>query len=96
MAAPQPTSYSYRLNTAYAPRNDYLADVAALPSFLLIAGADDESFVASGYEPLMKTVNPNGRYRLLDGQSHLGVIDDERTAELIAGFLGDLPGARRP
>jgi hypothetical protein len=33
---------------------------------------------------------------LLDGQSHLGVIDDERTAELIAGFLGDLPGARRP
>ncbi|MCO6408636.1 alpha/beta hydrolase [Hoeflea alexandrii] len=90
------TSYSYRLNTAYAPRNDYLADIATLPPFLLIAGADDESFVASGYEPLMKTVNPDGRYRLLDGQSHLGVIDDERTAELIAGFLGDLPGARRP
>ena len=87
-------SYSFRLNTAYAPRNDYLADIAALPPFLLLAGEDDESFVASGYEPLMKTVNPNGQYRLLDGQSHLGVISDERTADLIAGFLKDLPRSR--
>ena len=87
-------SYSYRLNTAYAPRNDYLADIAALPPFLLIAGEDDESFVASGYEPLMKAANPNGQYRLLDGQSHLGVISDERTSGLIAGFLKDLPRSR--
>lgn len=87
-------SYSFRLNTAYAPRNDYLADIAALPPFLLLAGEDDESFVASGYEPLMKPVNPNGQYRLLDGQSHLGVISDERTADLIAGFLKDLPRSR--
>lgn len=87
-------SYSYRLNTSYAPRNDYLADIAALPKFLLIAGAEDESFVADGYEPLMQTANPNGQYRLLDGQSHLGVISDERTAPLIAGFLKELPRSR--
>lgn len=87
-------SYSYRLNTSYAPRNDYLADIAALPPFLLIAGTDDESFVASAYEPLMKTANPNGQYRLLDGQSHLGVISDERTAGSIPGFVGALPRSR--
>lgn len=87
-------SYSYRLNTSYAPRNDYLADIGALPPFLLIAGADDESFVAEGYEPLMQAANPNGRYRLLDGQSHLGVISDGRTAKLIAGFLGEIPGSK--
>jgi pimeloyl-ACP methyl ester carboxylesterase len=87
-------SYSYRLNTSYAPRNDYLADIAALPPFLLIAGTEDESFVASGYEPAMKPVNPNGQYRLLDGQSHLGAISDERTAGLIADYLGALPQTR--
>lgn len=87
-------SYSYRLNTSYAPRNDYLADIAALPKFLLIAGAGDESFVAPGYEPLMKSANPNGEYRLLDGQSHLGVISDKRTADLIARFMATLPRPR--
>ena len=88
--------YSYRLNTAYAPRNDYLADIAALPPFLLIAGENDESFVASGYQPLIEPVNAAGRYHLLDGQSHLGVINDERTAELIASFMGELAGTPRP
>ncbi|MEM5470641.1 alpha/beta fold hydrolase [Hoeflea sp. AS60] len=87
-------SYSYRLNTSYAPRSDYLADIAALPPFLLIAGSDDESFIAPAYEPLMKTANPNGQYQLLDGQSHLGVISDDRTAGLITGFLEALPGTR--
>ncbi|MEM5492604.1 alpha/beta fold hydrolase [Hoeflea sp. AS16] len=87
-------SYSYRLNTAYAPRNDYLADIAALPPFLLIAGTDDESFIAAAYEPLMQPVNPHGQYRLLDGQSHLGVISDDRTPGLIADYLGALrPGS---
>ena len=80
-------SYSYRLNTAYAPRSEYLADIAALPAFLLIAGEEDESFIASAYEPTMKPVNPKGTYQLLDGQSHLGVISDDRTAGLIAEFI---------
>lgn len=86
-------SYSYRLNTSYAPLDDYLANIAALPPFLLIAGAQDESFIAEAYEPLMKSVNPNGRYVLLDGQTHLGVISDDRTSALIAGYIGALPGS---
>lgn len=82
------TSYSYRLNTGYAPRNDYLADIAALPPFLLVAGSDDESFVATAYQPLMDPVNSNGRYALIEGQSHLGVINSEQTVSQILEFLG--------
>jgi len=37
------TAYSYRLNTSFAPRGDYLSDVAALPPFVLIAGSADEA-----------------------------------------------------
>ena len=80
-------AYSWRLNQSYAPRGDYLADVAALPEFLLIAGAADESFVATGYEPLMSEVTDNGHYRVLDGVNHLGVVDAEGTADLIREFL---------
>lgn len=80
-------AYSWRLNQSYAPRGDYLSDVAALPPFLLIAGAGDESFVADGYEPLMETVTEKGRYHVLEGVTHLGVVDAERTGDLIREFL---------
>lgn len=80
-------AYSWRLNQSYAPRGDYLADAAALPEFLLVVGKDDESFVAQGYEPLLAPVNDSGQYHVLDGVTHLGVVDAARTAELIRGFL---------
>ena len=79
--------YSWRLNQSYAPRGDYLADVAALPEFLLIAGAADESFVATGYEPLMSEVADNGRYHVLDDVNHLGVVDAAGAGDLIEEFL---------
>ena len=87
-------SYSFRLNTSYAPRTDYLADIAALPPFLLIAGAGDEAFIAAAYEPLMTSANPHGRYRLIEGQTHLGIVDDPRTAALIGEYLGAPHGSR--
>ncbi|OWU83912.1 hypothetical protein ATO6_15975 [Oceanicola sp. 22II-s10i] len=81
------TAYSYRLNTSYAPRGDYLKDVAALPPFLLIAGTGDEAFVAEGYEPLMSGVTDKGRYELIEAAGHLDVVPRPETAELIGGFL---------
>ena len=43
------TRYSYRLSTDFAPRGDYLRDIAALPAFAVITGSADESFVAAQY-----------------------------------------------
>lgn len=84
--------YSFRLNTSYAPRNDYKSDIAALPPFLLVAGSDDEAFVADRYEPVMSAENPGGRYEIVDGVSHLGIIDAPQAAAaarvLLAGFRG--------
>lgn len=80
-------AYSWRLNTSFAPRGDYLMDVAALPEFLLIAGAEDESFVAQAYAPLMSAVTNNGRFHVLDGVGHLAIVNDPRTAALIGAFL---------
>lgn len=80
-------AYSYRLNTGFAPRANYEADIAALPPFLLLAGAEDEVFRAQEYEPLMSAITDKGRYEILPGRGHLGVLDAAATAEIIAAFL---------
>jgi pimeloyl-ACP methyl ester carboxylesterase len=79
--------YSFRLNTSFAPRGDYLKDVAALPRFLLVAGTADEAFVADGYQPLMTPVNPKGSYRLVEGVGHLDIVDAPETEAAIRNFL---------
>ena len=83
-------AYSFRLNTSYAPRHDYTADIAEMPRFLLVAGSDDEAFVASEYEPVMSAANPKGSYEIIEGLSHLEVIDAPQTASAISGFIGEL------
>lgn len=81
------TAYSWRLNQSYGPRRDYKADLAALPRFLLIAGAADESFDAAGYAPLISTVTDKGQYHVLPGIGHLDVVDAPQTEALIREFL---------
>lgn len=93
MGATATRAYSFALNTSYAPRGDYLADIARLPVFLLIAGTADEAFVADGYQPLMAGVNDKGTYRLIDGVSHLDVVNAPQTVVAFRAFLQALPDA---
>lgn len=81
------TGYSYRLNASFAPRRDYLRDVAALPDFCVIVGADDAAFVPAAYEPLMAPVNRRGTYHVLPGQGHLGIIRSPEAAQIAAAFV---------
>ena len=80
-------AYSFRLNTSYAPRSDYLADISRMPTFLVIAGEDDEAFHADRYQAVMAAANPGGSYHLLPGVSHLQVIGAPETARLIGDYL---------
>ncbi len=83
-------AYSFRLNTGFAPRSDYLADVAKLPEFLLLVGDQDEAFVAEGYEPLMAAVTDKGRYVIVKGASHLAVVDAAASQTEITDFIGKI------
>lgn len=80
-------SYSYRLNAGYAPRSDYLADIAALPPFLLLAGSEDAAFRPEQYEPVMAAASVKGTYDVIPGLGHLGILDAPETTEAIAAFL---------
>ncbi|PVH30386.1 alpha/beta hydrolase [Pararhodobacter oceanensis] len=79
-------AYSYRLNTGFAPRRDWPADVRALPEFLLVAGRSDEAFIADAYAPTLREYTERGRYALVDS-AHLDVVDHPETFDLIADFL---------
>lgn len=76
-------AYSYRMNASFAPRADYLKDVGALPAFSLIVGAQDEAFLADQYAPVMGAVTDKGRYVVLEGVTHLAVVDAPETLALI-------------
>ncbi|WMS44520.1 alpha/beta fold hydrolase [Acuticoccus sp. MNP-M23] len=81
------TSYSWRLNTSFAPRSNYIADVAELPPFLLVAGAQDEAMEADRYGPLMSTVTDKGNYHVINGAAHLDIVDAPETEALIRDYL---------
>lgn len=81
------TAYSFRLNTSFAPRNDYRADIAALPRFLLAVGTRDEAFVPDAYQPLMSGLTDKGRYALIPEASHLEVVAAPETLAQIQDFL---------
>lgn len=83
-------AYSYRMMTSFAPRRAYLKDVAKLPNFLLVAGSADESFIAAKYEPTMKTATDKGQYHLINGVSHLAIVDAPQTAALMRTFIGQV------
>ncbi|HWU62965.1 MAG TPA: alpha/beta fold hydrolase [Ensifer sp.] len=81
------TAYSWRLNLSYAPRRDYLGDVAKLPPFLLVVGRNDEAFRAEQFQPVLSAANPKGEYHVLDGVDHLGLINNQPSADLVRDYV---------
>lgn len=81
------TAYSWRLNQGYAPRRAWRDDIAALPAFLLLAGDQDEAFVAQQYEPVFSQVTDRGRYGLLAGVGHLDVVTDAAAVAQVRDFV---------
>lgn len=82
------TNYSFRLNTSFAPRDNYERDLAALQQpFLLIAGAEDEAFFVDQYEPVISAQTDSGEYLLVDGVSHIGVTTDAAAIDAVAHWI---------
>lgn len=81
-------SYSHRLNTSYAPRRDFAADLARLDRpFLLLAGDKDEAFVADKYEETISASTRTGAYRLIENEGHLGIVDNEEAGGVLLSWL---------
>jgi pimeloyl-ACP methyl ester carboxylesterase len=86
------TIYSYRLNTAFAPRPDYEADLAAINKPLLVmVGDQDEAFNAAAFEPVIAAQTDQGRYHIIKGANHLGVVTGPAAISVLKDWLAALP-----
>jgi non-heme chloroperoxidase len=66
-------SYSYRLNTSYAPR-DYEKDLSAITQPLfVVAGTEDEAMIYCQYEPVISQYT-KVQVKLLQGVTHMGLV----------------------
>jgi alpha-beta hydrolase superfamily lysophospholipase len=91
------TAYSYRLNTAYAPRPNYGADLAAIRQpLLVIAGDADETFIAAQYEPTITAHTDAGSYVVLPGVTHIGLLTDAGAGAALRSWLEAFNARHRP
>jgi len=85
------TTYSYRLNASFAPRNNYGRDLAAMQQpFLLVAGLEDKSFIAEQYEPTISQYTASGNYVLLPNTGHIDMLTAPELAIIVAAWLENL------
>lgn len=81
-------NYTHRLNTSYAPRDDFEADLRAITQpFLLLAGEQDEAFYASKYEEVIAEQTKSGQYKIIPDLSHLEIAQSEKSSRLIIDWL---------
>ena len=81
-------SYSYRLNTSYHPRYDYVSDIKSLGDKLLVlVGAEDEAIDARKLQALFKDALPEPRVEILAGVNHFGLFTDASALVAIRSLL---------
>ncbi len=79
-------SYSYRLNTGYAPR-DYKKDLRAITQpLLVVAGTSDEVFFADQFEPVISQFT-KVKVKLVPNVTHMGVVVNPAVRPVIKEWL---------
>ncbi|MBU2548273.1 MAG: lysophospholipase [Proteobacteria bacterium] len=82
-------SYTYRLNTAFAP-DDYKKDLAAVKKpLLVVVGTHDDAFLADRFESEI-TKYTQARVELLEGVSHMGVVVGPEVRPVVKEWLDGL------
>jgi non-heme chloroperoxidase len=83
-------TYSYRLNTGYAPR-DYKKDLKLITqNVLLLVGTNDESFKAEMFYPEISKYKPDVDVNILENVSHMGLVQDKESIENIKQWINEM------
>ena len=83
-------SYTYRLNTAFAPAN-YIKDLQTLKAPIFVAvGTADEAFYADRFDTLFSQCAADARIQLLDGVTHMGVVVGPEIQPVVKNWLENL------
>lgn len=80
-------AYSYRMQSAMAPR-DWQGDLGAIDQpIMLVAGADDRNMRSGEYETALDFHQGNHRVHLLESVGHLDVIQHAETTQRVTQFV---------
>jgi pimeloyl-ACP methyl ester carboxylesterase len=83
-------SYSYRLNTGYAPRN-YKKDLSKMDKKLLVvAGSADESFKSEEYYSAISKYKPDVEVEIVNNVTHMGIVVGSEVRPIIHNFLKEV------
>ncbi len=83
-------SYSFRLNTGYAPRN-YKKDLVKIKQKLFVAvGSADESFIADAFKPEIVKYKKDATITILEGMTHMGIVMGEEIRPAIKAWIDDV------
>ena len=79
-------TYSYRLFNNFRPHDDYRGDVTRYGAPLqVLAGGDDEVFIASKYAEALSGPSRLVEVELIDGVSHMGIVSQPQAlARIVA------------
>jgi non-heme chloroperoxidase len=80
-------SYSYRLNTGFAPRN-YKKDLKKITQKLFVAaGSSDESFIAEMFYPEISKYKDDVQVEIIDDVTHMGIVMGEEIRPVLAEWI---------
>jgi non-heme chloroperoxidase len=83
-------SYSYRLNTSFAPRN-YKKDLSAIKQkVLVVVGKSDESFIAEAFLSGISKYKKDVNVILLDYVTHMGIVMGKEVRPIIKKWITEL------
>ena len=80
-------TYSYRLNTGYAPKN-YKRDFKSMnQKVLLLVGSNDEANIPHEYEPTVSQYKKDAIVKIIDNVSHMGLVMGEEVRPVIKEWI---------
>ena len=83
-------TYSYRLNTAYAPRNYKKSFKSMHQKALLVVGSADESFVPEMFEPAVSKYKKDIEVKIINDVTHMGLVIGEEIRPILKEWINGL------
>ncbi len=81
------STYSYRMQTSFAPR-DYRTDITSMSQpLLLVVGREDETLLPEAFEVAVRPHHPTAEIVVVDGATHVGIVTDATAADLVHSWL---------
>jgi non-heme chloroperoxidase len=81
-------SYSYRLNTSYHPRYDYVSDITLMgDKVLVLVGEEDEAIDTGKLKALFEDATSGIEVAILPGVNHFGIFTDPSAFKAIRSLF---------